>query len=87
VIKGNDRNPSTPAGITDALKSLNPWVDFVDFDHHGYVVVEAGPSELKATLRRIETIKRRSTKRLPDVTYTIPRGTTSLKGRRQGGGA
>ena len=82
VLKGNDRNPNTPESVSNGLKGLNPWVDYVDFDHHGYVVVEAGPKELKATLRRIETIKKRSTKRLPDVTYTIPRGATSVKGRR-----
>ena len=85
VLKGNDRNPNTPEGIKNALKGFNPWVDYVDFDHHGYVVVEAGPTELKATLRRIDTIKKRRAKRLPDVTYTIPRGTVSLKGRRTGG--
>ncbi len=85
VLKGNDANPNTPKAVTDALKSLNPWVDYVDFDHHGYVVVEAGPEELTATMRRISTIKRRSTSRLPDVTYTIPRGAKRLKGRRTGG--
>ena len=86
VLKGNDRNPNTPKGVTDGLKSLNPWVDYVDFDHHGYVVVEAGPKELKATMRRISSIKKRSASRLPDVSYTIPRGARSLKGLRKGGG-
>jgi len=85
VIRGDDRDPDTPASITDALKGLNPWVDYVDFDHHGYVVVEAGPDELKATLRRIDTIKQRRAERLPDVSYTIPRGAVGLKGRRRGG--
>ncbi len=85
ILKGNDANPNTSPGVIDALKGFNPWVDYAEFDHHGYVVVEAGPKDLKATLRRIDTIKKRSAKRLPDVSYTIPRGVTSLKGLRRGG--
>jgi alkaline phosphatase D len=85
VLKGNDAKPNTSPSIVDGLKGLNPWVDYAEFDHHGYVVVEAGRTELKATLRRIDTIKKRSAKRLPDVSYTIPRGATSLKGLRRGG--
>ena len=54
ILKGNDAKPNTPPGIIDALLGLNPWVDYADFDHHGYVVVEAGRTELKATLRRID---------------------------------
>jgi len=80
VLKGNDAKPNTAPAIIDALLGFNPWVDYADFDHHGYVVVEAKRTELKATLRRIDTIKKRSTKRLPDVSYTIARGDTSLKG-------
>ena len=85
ILPGNDANPNTSKAIIDALIGFNPWVDYADFDHHGYVVVEAKRTELKATLRRIETIKKRSTKRLPDVSYTIARGDTSLKGKRRGG--
>ena len=75
----------TRPGVIDALLGINPWVDYADFDHHGYVVVEARRNELKATLRRISTIKRRSATRLPDVSYTIGAGRTSLKGKRRGG--
>ena len=85
VLKGNDANPNTAPAIIDALVGLNPWVDYADFDHHGYVVVEATRTQLTAKLRRIDTIKKRSAKRLPDVSYTIARGDTSLKGKRRGG--
>ena len=27
VIKGNDKNPSTPPAVIDGLKAFNPWVD------------------------------------------------------------
>ena len=85
VLKGNDANPNTSPDIINALVGLNPWVDYADFDHHGYVVVEATRTELTAKLRRIDTIKKRSAKRLPDVSYTLARGDTSLKGKRRGG--
>jgi alkaline phosphatase D len=85
VLKGNDANPNTAPEIINALVGLNPWVDYADFDHHGYVVVEATRTQLTAKLRRIDTIKKRSAKRLPDVSYTIARGDTSLKGKRRGG--
>jgi alkaline phosphatase D len=84
VLRGNDAKPNTPQGVIDALLGINPWVDYADFDHHGYVVVEAGRRQLKATLRRISTIKKRSATRLPDVSYTIERGEVSLKGKRRG---
>jgi alkaline phosphatase D len=85
VLQGNDANPKTSPAIIDALVGFNPWVDYAEFDHHGYVVVEAGRRELKATLRRISTIKKRSATRLPDVSYTLERGDVSLKGKRRGG--
>ena len=85
VLKGNDANPNTPPAIINALTGFNPWVDYADFDHHGYVVVEASAAELKTTLRRIDTIKKRSNAREPDISYTLPRGDKTLKGKRRGG--
>jgi alkaline phosphatase D len=75
VLKGNDANPNTSPDIINALVGLNPWVDYADFDHHGYVVVEATRTELTAKLRRIDTIKKRSAKRLPDVSTRSPAAT------------
>ena len=85
ILKGNDANPNTPPAIINALVGFNPWVDYADFDHHGYVVVEASAGELKSTLRRIDTIKKRSNAREPDISYTLPRGDKTLKGKRRGG--
>ena len=45
VLPGaNPRKPNTPQGIYDILKKENPWVKDADLDHHGYGLVEAGPS-------------------------------------------
>lgn len=85
VLKGNDANPNTSPAVIQALIGVNPWVDYADFDHHGYAIVEASATELKATLRRVDTIKKQSVTRLPDVSYTIPRGDKTLKGKRRGG--
>jgi alkaline phosphatase D len=85
ILQGNDANPNTPPAIINALIGFNTWVDYADFDHHGYAVVEASAKELKATLRRVDTIKKHSVKRLPDITYTLPRGDKTLHGKRRGG--
>jgi alkaline phosphatase D len=82
VLKGNDAKPATPPAVIDALRGLNPWVDQADFDHHGYGVVSASQSSFDVTLKRIQTIKKRSRARLPSqgFTYSVARGQASIKG-------
>ena len=76
----NPLEPNTPQSIIDILKDTNPWAVDADFDHHGYGLVEASQKGFKCTLRRTETVKRRSAKALPDrrFTYRIGRGQPSL---------
>ena len=83
VIRGNDKNPATPASIIDALRGINPQVDNADFDHHGFGSVTATPNGLTCEMVRMETIKKRSTKRLPSATWTykIAPGSPSIKGQ------
>jgi alkaline phosphatase D len=81
ILKGNDAKPSTPPGIINALRGFNPWIDWADFDHHGYGLVEASSKELKATMRRVDTIKQPSRKRLDNVSWTVQRGQKSVVGK------
>jgi alkaline phosphatase D len=82
IIPGNDQNPNTPPGIIDALRGFNPWVDQADFDHHGYALVEASRNGFECTLKRLETIKRRSRKQLTanGFRYRLEPGQKSIKG-------
>jgi len=82
TIPGNDADPNTPQALIDALRSINPWVDQADFDHHGYGLVKATGKTFDVTLKRVQTIKRRSTATLPSTgfRYTVARGQTSIKG-------
>ncbi len=82
VIKGNDRNPNTPAAVIDALRGINPWVDVADFDHHGFGVVKATQQGFDITLKRLQTIKQRTKATLPEAgfRYQLARGQTSIKG-------
>lgn len=82
VIPGNDANPRTDPSIISALRGINPWVDQADFDHHGYAVVEASRNGLECTLKRMETIKRRSRAGLTadGFRYRVDRGQKSIKG-------
>jgi len=82
VIPGNDANPNTPPAIIDALRAFNPWIDQADFDHHGYAVVSASRTGFDCTLKRVATIKERSTKTLTSkgYSYHLRRGQKSIKG-------
>ena len=73
-------NPRTPESIIDLLRSANPWAVDADFDHHGYGLVTATQKSFKCTLRRVDTVKRRSRTALPDrrFTYKVGRGRPSL---------
>ena len=82
VLKGNDKNPSTPPAVIDALKGINPWVDTADFDHHGYGLVTATQTSFDCTLKRLKTIKSKSKATLPTTGfhYSVARGQQSIKG-------
>jgi alkaline phosphatase D len=82
VLEGNDANPSTAPAIIDTLRSLNPWVDQADFDHHGYGLVKADATSFDVTLQRVPSIKKKSTAKLPATgfRYAVARGQTSIKG-------
>ncbi|MCW2991184.1 MAG: hypothetical protein JWM73_1778 [Solirubrobacterales bacterium] len=83
VIKGNDQNPQTNPALIDQLRSINPWVDAADFDHHGYGKVVASKTGLQCDMVRMETIKKKTTKTLPgtDWSYKVARGQKSIKGQ------
>jgi alkaline phosphatase D len=76
-IPGNDAKPSTPASIIEALRGFNPQVD------HGFGSVVATPSGLSCEMVRMQTIKKKTTHKLPsaDWTYTITPGQPSIKGQ------
>jgi alkaline phosphatase D len=82
VIKGNDQNPRTDPAIIDALRGINPWIDTVDFDHHGYGKVVATKDAFDCQMVRMQTIKRKSTAKLPStgMRYRVARGQQSIKG-------
>ncbi|HYI18841.1 MAG TPA: alkaline phosphatase D family protein [Solirubrobacteraceae bacterium] len=82
VLPGNDADPATPQLIIDTLRGVNPWVDQADFDHHGYGLAKVTRNAFDVTLKRVSTIKEKSTATLPsgDFRYRVERGQTSVKG-------
>jgi alkaline phosphatase D len=82
VIKGNDQNPHTDPGLIEALRGINPWVDSADLDHHGYGKIVATKDSLDCEMVRLQTIKKRSTAKLPStgMRYHVARGQRSIKG-------
>jgi alkaline phosphatase D len=82
VITGNDANPSTDPAIINALRGINTWVDQADLDHHGFGLVKATRRSFDVTLKRVTTIKQRSSATLSDkgYRYRVDRGQRSIKG-------
>ena len=82
VIPGNDANPNTSPALIDALIGINPWVDKADFDHHGYGLAKVSRKEFDVTLKRVSTIKRKTTQTESSdgFRWRVARGQTSIKG-------
>jgi alkaline phosphatase D len=82
VIPGNDADPHTDPAIYNVLRSVNPWIDQADFDHHGYGLIKASGSGLSCTFKRLATIKHRTRQTLTSdgYTYHLARGQKSIKG-------
>ncbi|HKE79514.1 MAG TPA: alkaline phosphatase D family protein [Solirubrobacteraceae bacterium] len=82
IIKGNDANPHTDPALLEALKGINPWIDSADTDHHGYGKVVATKDSFDCQMVRLQTIKKRSTAKLPStgMRYHVARGQQSIKG-------
>jgi len=57
--------PKTSDGIYKVLFGANPWLANGDVDHHGYGRVTADGSGFKCDLVRMETVKKKSSKKMP----------------------
>jgi alkaline phosphatase D len=82
VVKGNDQNPKTDPALISALLGINPWIDTADTDHHGYGRVVATKDAFECEMVRLQTIKKKSTARLPatGMRYHVARGQQSILG-------
>ena len=83
LLPGNDAKPSTPPDIQAHYRSINPWFDALDLDHHGYGLVTATQSALDVTLQRVWTIKERGnigTMPPAGFHWRLKRGQNSIRG-------
>jgi alkaline phosphatase D len=76
---GTPNNPTVPKAEVDGILQNNPWLDQYDPIRHGYVVCSANAKEFKATFKKIDTIRRKSTKLQSAKTYTVKRGVAGVK--------
>lgn len=70
--------PSIPAAEMATRRAANPYSKELDYVSHGYVVCEAGSKTFKATYKKLETVRRRTTALRSSKTYTVHRGTPGL---------
>ena len=76
---GTPDDPTTPPDLIPNILKFNPWLDQYDPIHHGYVVCKADAKTFKATFKKIDTIRRKSTKLFNTKSYTVRRGVAGLK--------
>jgi len=74
TLQGDPDATSFDQGLLDSLVSLNPWAVDIDVVHHGYAVARATPSSFDVSYKRLETVRRRRSSQLPDLSYTVARG-------------
>jgi alkaline phosphatase D len=75
---GTPDAPAIPKEELARRSAANPWYSELDYLHHGYVVCEASKASFKATFRKLETVRRRSTELASSKTYTVRRGHQGL---------
>jgi alkaline phosphatase D len=83
-VTGDDKRPVATEFVGGSITSqqANPWVKNADLDHHGYGLVKASSKSFRCTLRRVDTVKRASTRALPTdgYAYQVHRGHPSILG-------
>ena len=84
LIPGDDANPQTPPEIQAHYRGLNPWLEALDLDHHGYGIATASQSTFDVILHRLWTVKQRNLGILPTTGFRwqVKRGQASIRGPR-----
>jgi alkaline phosphatase D len=76
---GTPDAPRVPPSYIADQRAANPGVyDDLDYLHHGYVTCRASASSFKATFKKLETIRRRSTSLAETRSWTLRRGRPGL---------
>jgi alkaline phosphatase D len=76
---GTQDDPTTPKDLIPNYLKFNPWLAEYDPIHHGYVICEASTKTFKTTFKKLDTIRRKSTKLFSTKTYTVKRGVAGVK--------
>ena len=76
---GTPDAPQVPASYVDAQRAANGDIfDDLDYIHHGYVTCRASTRSFKATFKKLETIRRRTTDLFGTRSWKIRRGEAGL---------
>ncbi len=75
---GTPDDPAQPASEIATQRAVNPWFRELDYLHHGYVVCRATTRELKVTMKKLETIRRRTTRLHSTRTFRVRHGQAGI---------
>ncbi|MFN8546344.1 MAG: alkaline phosphatase D family protein, partial [Candidatus Binatia bacterium] len=75
---GTPDDPKQPRAELAAQRRSSPWLRELDYLHHGYVVCHATAKELKVTMKKLQTVRRRTTKLHGTRTFRLRRGQVGI---------
>jgi len=75
---GTTADPMQPADVVAGRLRSNPEWTYLDSKHKGYVVCEASADSFKATMKKVQTIRSRSTAQAPATVVTVRRGSPAV---------
>jgi hypothetical protein len=79
VMSGDPTSTGITLGYVADQRAANPGIyDDLDYLHHGYVTCRASATSFKATFKKLETIRRRSTDLAETRSWTLRRGQAGL---------
>jgi hypothetical protein len=70
--------PTEPADHHAARLAHNPEWAYLDGDHHGYVVCDVSADTFKATMKKVQTIKSKTTAQLAPTVVTVRHGSPAV---------
>lgn len=76
---GSVADPVEPAEVTAARRAANPEWAYLDAKHHGYTICDVSPTRFKATMKKVRTIRTRSTAQAPSTVVTVAKGSPAVK--------
>lgn len=76
---GTLADPMEPPDVVAGRLRSNPEWSYLDSKHKGYVICDVSPTEFKATMKKVQTIRAKSRAQAPKTVVTVTKGSPAVK--------